>query len=40
MAEKMPNFELVLLEGAGHLPMMERPTQLNDAITRWLDKNI
>jgi pimeloyl-ACP methyl ester carboxylesterase len=38
MAEKIPNCELVLIEGAGHVPMMERPTQLNEAITRWLDK--
>jgi len=38
IAEKVPNSELVLLDGAGHLPMIERETQYRQTITGWLKK--
>jgi pimeloyl-ACP methyl ester carboxylesterase len=38
IAGRVPNCELVILEGAGHLLMAERPLQFNDAITNWLEK--
>lgn len=38
IAEKVPHCELILLDGAGHLPMAERPIQYNQAITNWMEK--
>jgi pimeloyl-ACP methyl ester carboxylesterase len=38
IAEKVPRCDLVLLEGAGHLPMAECPVPYNRAITAWLEK--
>ena len=34
--ERLPNSQLVVLEGAGHLPMVERPREYQDAIADWL----
>jgi len=36
IAEKVPGAELVMIEGAGHLPMAERSAAYHEAITRWL----
>lgn len=38
MSELMPNAELVVIEGAGHLPTLERPEETTDAMRRWLNK--
>lgn len=38
ISERVPNAELVLLEGSGHLPMFERPVEYNRAITEWVQK--
>lgn len=38
ISERVPNAELVLLEGAGHLPMFERPAEYNRVITEWVQK--
>ena len=37
IADKVPDCELVLLDGAGHLPMVEREPQYRQTITSWLD---
>ncbi len=37
IADKVPDCELVLLDGAGHLPMVERESQYRQTITNWLD---
>lgn len=36
--EKVRGSDLVALEGAGHLPMVERAHQYRNAVTRWLEK--
>jgi pimeloyl-ACP methyl ester carboxylesterase len=36
MAGLMPQARLVVVEGAGHLPVLERPGPVNDALARWL----
>jgi pimeloyl-ACP methyl ester carboxylesterase len=36
MAELMPNAEYVLIEGAGHLPMLEAPRAVSRALQSWL----
>jgi pimeloyl-ACP methyl ester carboxylesterase len=36
MAELMPQARLDLIEGAGHLPTLERPDATTAALTRWL----
>jgi len=38
IAEKVPNSELILIEGSGHLPMFERPEEYNRIITEWIEK--
>lgn len=38
IAEKIPQCELIMIDGAGHLPMAERPIQYNQAISDWLGK--
>jgi pimeloyl-ACP methyl ester carboxylesterase len=37
IAEKVPNCELNLLEGAGHLPMFERAKEYNTIIEKWIE---
>jgi pimeloyl-ACP methyl ester carboxylesterase len=37
LAAGLPNAELVILRGAGHLPMVEQPRQVADAVQRFLD---
>ena len=34
--EGLPNSQLVVLEGVGHLPMIEEPQEYQEAITTWL----
>lgn len=36
MAELIPYAKLSVIEGAGHLPTLERPTATNDALRGWL----
>ncbi|MEL6680787.1 MAG: alpha/beta fold hydrolase [Pseudomonadota bacterium] len=36
MHELMPHGELVIVEGAGHLPVLEQPEVTNGALRRWL----
>lgn len=36
MHDLMPGSELVIVEGAGHLPVLERPQETNEALGRWL----
>ena len=38
IAERVPNGEKVLIEGAGHLPMFERHNEYNRVITDWIEK--
>ena len=38
IAEKMPNSQLSLIQGCGHLPMFERPDEYNRIITEWIEK--
>jgi pimeloyl-ACP methyl ester carboxylesterase len=39
LAQELPNAELVVIEGAGHLPSMERPEATLDAVKPFLDRN-
>jgi pimeloyl-ACP methyl ester carboxylesterase len=34
----MPRAELQVIEGAGHLPMLERPSAVTQALREWLDR--
>ena len=36
LAERLPNAEYVELDGAGHMPMLERPAAFNDAVRAFL----
>lgn len=36
MADLIPDAELRVVEGAGHLPTLEEPWEVNDALTEWL----
>lgn len=38
MADALPDAELVLIEGAGHLSPMEKPAEVTAALTRWLGR--
>jgi pimeloyl-ACP methyl ester carboxylesterase len=38
MAAALPNCELVILPGAGHVAMMEQPDVVNDALVRLVEK--
>ncbi|VAW31291.1 hypothetical protein MNBD_CHLOROFLEXI01-3717 [hydrothermal vent metagenome] len=38
MAKAIPNAELVVVQGAGHLPNLEEPDQFNDAIIDFLEQ--
>jgi YbgC/YbaW family acyl-CoA thioester hydrolase len=38
IAETLPGAEFVLVEGAGHLPAMERPATVNEALQAFLDR--
>jgi 3-oxoadipate enol-lactonase len=35
-AQRFPNAELVVCDESGHLPMMQQPSCVNDALVRWL----
>jgi pimeloyl-ACP methyl ester carboxylesterase len=37
MADLIPGAQLVLIEGAGHLPTLEQPDLTNAALARWLE---
>jgi pimeloyl-ACP methyl ester carboxylesterase len=37
MAKKIPNAKLVLIEGAGHAPNLEKPDDFNRAVVEFLD---
>jgi 3-oxoadipate enol-lactonase len=37
MAAQMPNATLVKLLDTGHMPMLEAPAKVNQALTRWLE---
>jgi pimeloyl-ACP methyl ester carboxylesterase len=34
----MPQSRLVIIEGAGHLPTLERPRETTAALIRWLEE--
>jgi 3-oxoadipate enol-lactonase len=38
MADAIPGAELVVVEGAGHVPPVERPATVNEALQRFLDR--
>ena len=38
IAERVSKGQNVLLEGAGHLPMLERQNEYNRAITNWIEE--
>jgi len=38
IATLMPRAELMVMEGAGHLPMLERPAQVTQALRDWLNR--
>ena len=38
MHELMPQSRLVIIEGAGHLPTLERPIETTAALRRWLEE--
>jgi pimeloyl-ACP methyl ester carboxylesterase len=38
MHELMPQSELVIIDGAGHLPTLERPDETTAALRRWLEE--
>lgn len=38
MHELMPQSRLVIIEGAGHLPPLERPDETTAALRRWLEE--
>ena len=37
MAAAMPQARLVVIEGAGHLPVLERPAETNAALAAWME---
>ena len=37
MAELIPNAELKIIEGAGHLPTLEQPQATTEAMRHWLE---
>lgn len=37
MARLMPQADFVVIEGAGHLPVLERPEDTNAGLRRWLE---
>jgi pimeloyl-ACP methyl ester carboxylesterase len=36
MQERLPQSEVVVIEGAGHMVMLEKPDQVNEAITKFI----
>jgi pimeloyl-ACP methyl ester carboxylesterase len=38
--EQVPNSELMMISGAGHLPFAERETEYNAALTAWLQRMV
>ncbi len=39
MHELLPDSDLVIVEGAGHLPVLEQPDATNRALVSWLDRD-
>jgi pimeloyl-ACP methyl ester carboxylesterase len=39
LARELPDAELVVIEGAGHLPSMERPEATLQVVKPFLDRN-
>lgn len=39
LSAKIPNSHLELIQGAGHMLMLEQPTQVNRALARWISLN-
>lgn len=37
MAGLLPYATLTIVEGAGHMPTLEKPTETNAALVRWLE---
>ena len=37
-ASRIPDAELVVLDDAGHVPIMTRPRKVADAVTQWWDR--
>ncbi len=37
MRDLIPGAELVVVDGAGHLPVLEQPKQTNEALLKWLN---
>ncbi|WP_417524436.1 alpha/beta fold hydrolase [Marinovum sp.] len=37
MAGLLPNATLAIIEGAGHMPTLEKPNETNAALERWLE---
>jgi len=37
IADRIPNATLAVIDGAGHMPNLERPTQFNTALAHFLD---
>lgn len=38
MRDLVPGAHLAVIEGAGHLPVLEQPDRTNDALALWLDR--
>jgi pimeloyl-ACP methyl ester carboxylesterase len=38
IAGKVPNSTLAMIEGAGHLPMLERPDEYSKLVTEWVER--
>jgi pimeloyl-ACP methyl ester carboxylesterase len=38
MHDLLPNAELVVLRGAGHLPTLEQPQETTAALRRWMER--
>ena len=36
--EEIPNSELMLIEGAGHMVMLEKPRDVSEAVERFVEK--
>lgn len=37
MADLLPNATLTIIDGAGHMPTLEKPQETNAALARWLE---
>ncbi|MFK7791941.1 MAG: alpha/beta fold hydrolase, partial [Devosiaceae bacterium] len=39
MQELIPHSNLVVIDGAGHLPTLEKPSETNEALSAWLNQS-